>query len=214
MALRGEIPNVLRFSSVFAGGNYSVRFVSLDMETRDNKIFKAVDLQKPWIISYPRFITAAIYFQHALRLISPHEVVAAPHQFFAEVVVNLSKCLEILLADKTREGKTNDKIRASCRLVGYSDEQIESQIIPILLIRSSFDGAHALGAKVPVEQVAILKAFIDRAINNVQSILLTVAEYIKKNEGFLAPLTDDSAKDRSALVSKMENYLKYDKLPE
>ena len=35
---------------------------------------------------------------------------------------------------------TKDEIRSKCRILGYSDPQIEGQIIPIMEIRNKLDG--------------------------------------------------------------------------
>ncbi len=214
VAIQGEIADQIKFTLVVAPEAFMARLLPLSRDTRDKLIFEAIDLQKQWIQSCPRLITASVYFQHALRFLSPHEVISAPYQMYSEVIINLAKCLEILLVNKAAPGQTNDKIRATCRLLGYTDAQIESQIIPIIVIRSNFDGAHAVGTKIPVEQTIIAKNFIDRSIDNVRSILIRTARFVKTNENFLPGLELATSSERTKLVAKLANYLEADKLPE
>jgi hypothetical protein len=210
--VRGEIADQLEFESIFAGGNYHLRCVSFDSAAaRETMIAQALDLQKPWAASYPRLLLASVYYQQALRLVSPHAVVSPPQNFFSEVIVNLAKCLEILLAGGAVKDKKNDEIRSKCRVLGYSEPEIEGQIIPIMFIRNRLDGAHPVGTRIPAEAMTVVREFVSRSLDNVRAVLLSVGQYVKEDDEFLGPLSEDVS-DRLKLIERIKTYVEQDTL--
>jgi hypothetical protein len=186
---------------------FAHRLMILDTEQRKvflDKAFGFVDLPVP---PAERLIVATIYFQQALRLVSPHEVHVPLLNISAEVFLNLSKCLETLF------GGNRDKVREKCKTIGYSDDQIEEQIIPILVVRNELDIAHPVGTRISSDDIQTLRDYIFRSIENVRSILITVSQLLESRVKILEPLSHESGRERSELCNKLRRYLQKPKLP-
>ena len=97
-----------------------------------------------------RLAAALHYFLTASRLI------VAGHsnwEFMAESVLNMCKSLEVLF------GNSRDTIRGQLSLLGYTTDQIEGDFIPLLVLRSHFDVAHAWIAVPKQEKLRVLYAY-------------------------------------------------------
>jgi len=86
-----------------------------------------------------RVIAALHYFHVACRL---SRVGNAPWEFMSEVILNLSKVLEVLFPPSTQDSKTIDAARTGLIELGYSDIEIERNFIPTIAIRNQIDSAH------------------------------------------------------------------------
>ena len=72
----------------------------------------------------------------------------------AESVLNMCKSLEVLF------GNSRDTIRGQLSLLGYTTDQIEGDFIPLLVLRSHFDVAHARIAVPKQEKLRVLYAYL------------------------------------------------------
>ena len=190
-------------AALYPANSYSILLASVDVELREKKIKNALlgpSFDNP---SYPRFVVSTRYFHHALRLIAPLEVNYLPYSAHAEVLLNLAKSIEILFSTASR-----DALRQRFRELGYSDAQIESQIVPIFLVRNEMDVGHPTSGYANPEDVATLRRFVDRSIQNVAAVLQNVRQRISLDQNFLASLPGDVGADRAKLVAKLTAYLK------
>ena len=194
-------------AALYPAESYSILLASVDAALREERIRSA--LQGPSVDnpSYPRFVASTRYFHHALRLIAPTEVNYVPYSAHAEVLLNLAKSIEILFSAPTR-----DALRGRLRELGYSDEQIESQIVPILLVRNEIDVGHPTSGQATPEDVATLRRFVDRSLQNVAAILQNVWRHIFLNQSFLDPLHGPADPDRAKLIAKLQAYLEAPRL--
>jgi hypothetical protein len=192
-----------KVAALYSAESYSILLASVDAELREERIKNALlgpSIENP---SYSRFAASTSYFHHALRLISPLEVNYVPYSAHAEVLLNLAKSIEILFSAPSR-----DALRERLRELGYSDSQIESQIVPILLVRNEMDVGHPASGHANTEDVATLRRFVDRSLKNVAAILQTVWQRICSNQNYLASLPGDGDTDRARLTAKLKAYLK------
>lgn len=192
--------------ALFPAESYSLLLASVDIESRFARVQSAIlgpAVENP---SYPRFVVSTRYFHHALRLIAPTEVNYIPYSVHAEVLLNLAKSIEILF------GPSRNELRTRLRELGYSNVQIETQIVPIIIVRNEMDVGHPSSGNANPGEVAVLWRFVDRAIQNVTALLQNVSQYICQNQGFLTPLTDPGETDRAKFVSKIQAYLDEPKL--
>ena len=170
---------------------------------RKNHIDEALTFSQLTTPSAARFVLACIYYQQALRFLSPLES-KIPSLNMAEVLLNLAKCLEILFGNR-------DGVRKACKMLGYNSEQIESQIIPLLLGRNELDIAHAVGSRIPYECIDILLNYGNRALLNVRSVLIRTGRALGQNEDILMPLK--LKKEKIKLLKDFQNYLEKPGLP-
>lgn len=191
-----------KVDALYPAQSYSILLADLDAEFRDERVrcaFQGPSEENP---SYPRFLVSTRYFHHALRFIAPTEVNYVPYSAHAEVLLNLAKAIEILFDTAKR-----DVLRKILPSHGYTTEQIESQILPILIVRNEIDVGHPTSGDVSPEDVAALRRFVDRSIKNVAAILQNVWRSICAGETVLKPLPGSGAADRAKLVAKLKAYL-------
>jgi hypothetical protein len=190
-----------KVSALYPAESYSILLASVDAELRNERVLNTLQAPSVNSQSYSRFVASTRYFHHALRLISPTEVNYVPYSAHSEVLLNLAKSIEILF------GPSRDALRERLRALGYSDGQIESQIVPILLVRNEIDVGHPTSGCATSEEVAILRQFVDRSLKNVATILQDVWQRILIDKTFLDPLPVDGGVERAKLITKLKGYL-------
>ena len=182
-------------------GEYSLMCLHLNSARRNDRMEILSRMPSPTSRSYGRFVLASLYYQHALRLMSPHEVKSVNNIILAETMLNLSKSLQILFSSS--HGITRRKLLS----LGYTTRQIESQIIPIDLMRNNADVAHIRESRIPETEIIIYRGYIQRSIINMRSIFLKVAERISYEEAFLDPINLSNERGSSSFVNKLASYL-------
>jgi hypothetical protein len=144
---------------------------------------------------------ATLYYQQALRLLSPHEIGTSSVMLQAEMMLNLAKSLEILV------GRDRELMRSKCKSLGFTVSQINSQIIPVLLIRDEIDVAHAAGSRLAPELIHVLRQYIARSVANVRVVLLRAGREMERNPSFLNNISGDVS-GRVKLCTALQEYLK------
>jgi hypothetical protein len=191
-----------KLSAMYPDGTYSALLTFLTDQERDLLIGAALETIQQDNPSYPRLVVSSFYFHHALRFLSPHEVRYVPYCAHAEVMLNLTKCLEILLGASRRED-----LRRIGRDFGYSASEIESQIIPIFLMRNEIDVAHAVGSRIDMKELILFRKYIDRSVLNVGAILRQAIEHIRERRLVLKPFNAEGCAERSKFNTKIRTYL-------
>ena len=193
--------------ALYPAESYSLIVACVDEQTRDAAIRTSLLGPAQNQSSYPRFVASASYFRHALRLLSPREVNYAPYVVYAEVLLNLAKCVEILVSGKDREDQ-----KKKFREFGFTKEQIETVIMPIICIRNDLDVAHPTSGYRTKEEIAVLRKFVDRTVKNVSHLLRLISRQIAVKSDFLEPLPSLPSGKRSKLIKKLESYLANEEL--
>ncbi len=204
-AVTGTVGTEVEFRLQLRESWHDVRAFS--SELRDAKVARAIDLSEQELGSESRYLYACLYYQQAMRLNSSHEC-RLPALHVAEVVVNLAKCLEILFPGG------HDSVRQGCRALGYSSDEVEHNIIPLLIIRNDFDIAHPVAARVRYEDIRTVYKFVIRSQANVRSLLLRVGRCIRSGNNPLAPLSSETPKRRVALCEKLRAHMEQPSLPD
>ncbi|SFU67528.1 hypothetical protein [Pseudoduganella namucuonensis] len=199
--LDGELAGQ-KFSAMYPAASYSVAFAQVTEEERIGAIRSALGAPKQDQGSYARYVAACHYFQQAVRLVSPQQVKFSPYAVHAEVLLNLCKSIEALISPTSR-----DDLRKKFRALGFNDKQIESQIIPISLIRNEIDVGHAALNPAVCSEISTLRSFVDRSIQNVATILRVVGARIAAGEELLIPLVEQTSDSRLKLVKRLAAYL-------
>jgi hypothetical protein len=205
--VRGTISGV-PFTISFPGNSYCSLVSHVYPEDRVAAISNATNLVFVNSPSYPRYVTSCFYYQHALRLLSPHEVSFPPYTILSEVMLNLVKCIECLFG-----GGDRDTLRPKLKAAGFSEKQIDSQLLSILVVRSNFDVGHSSSGASTTEQLGVLRRFASRSVTNVRALLLVVASQIKEDANFLKPLSEKMSKDNRRILRRIEESLSEPPLP-
>lgn len=193
--------------ALYAAESYSLVLARVDNQTRDAAIRASLLGPAQNQSSYPRFAASASYFRHALRLLSPRQVNFPPYLAYAEVLLNLAKCVEILVS-----GSNRDDQRKEFDALGFTGDQVETIIMPIIIIRNQLDVAHPTSGYRTKEEIAVLRKFVDRAVKNVSQLLRRISQQIAIKDDFLKPLPGLPNDERSKLIKTLEGYLTKEEL--
>ncbi|MBE9594257.1 MAG: hypothetical protein IMF19_12365 [Proteobacteria bacterium] len=145
-----------------------------------------------------RFINACFYFSHALRL---SQIQPIKETFVAEVILNLTKCLEILFSD------VRDNVRTECKKLGFSTDFIEKRIIPIFLLRSKLDVAHVTSFPIEYEDRNNVLRFVNSAFYFVHKVLQKTEDELLSGN-FKLPKRGRTDKKRTDILSAIAEYVK------
>jgi hypothetical protein len=167
---------------------------------RQEHVVQALSLASLDSARRARMLFAALYYQQAVRLLSPLDV-RVPSLNLAEVVVNLTKALEVLFGSK------RDSMREGLRSIGLTDAQIEAQVIPLILARNQLDGAHPVGTHVEEELLTVLHHYVERAMTNMRAVLILAAKTMQEGKASIGELESGDVRERVKLLSLMKEYL-------
>ena len=106
-----------------------------------------------------RLLAALHYFHVALRLARRGEIAG---EFLPEMILNLSKVLEVLFPP-FGDGKTRDAPRAGLRKLGFSEEEVEADYIPVMALRNEIDVGHVDLSLFKVDQLALIHGYVEHA---------------------------------------------------
>ena len=145
-----------------------------------------------------RLISAMHYYRHAIRLsrLDPDR-----ESMVAEVILNLTKAIEILASDN------RETIRKVSANLGFKSDEIESRIIPLVLIRSRLDVAHVATGPLSVHERAVVRRFSDTAIVVVREFILRAQEGVRTGAIRLRPLSASLEKEKSDLLQRIATYI-------
>jgi hypothetical protein len=151
-----------------------------------------------------RLAAALSYFHIAVRL---NVCGDSPWEFMAETILNYCKAIEILLV--TSENSKDD-IRRELESLGYSDEEIEGDFIPLTILRSFVNVAHPRVALFKRHDLRVLYKYLARSEFIIREFLLRVLKKISNSEYSIPQdenleLKPDDRKGMDKLVKKMES---------
>lgn len=95
-------------------------------------------------------------------------------EFMAEVILNMSKSLQILFGNKI------DDIRKGLREIGYKNEEIEGDFVPLLILRNHFDVGHPRLSIFRSDQLKVLYSYLSKAENNFRKLFHDILELVTK----------------------------------
>ncbi len=107
-----------------------------------------------------RVAAALHYFHVACRLCRAGNF---PWEFMSEIILNLSKVLEVMFPPPTADGGTLDAARSGLKGLGYLDAEIEEHFIPAMALRNHIDSAHVDLSVFTRQQRRILHAYTELA---------------------------------------------------
>jgi len=114
--------------------------------------FKRLDLMEG--VTNRRLAAGLHYFHMTSRL---NVAGISQWEFMAESILNLSKALEILF------GTSRDSVREQLLALGYTDEEIEGDFIPLMILRNHFDVGHPRLAIFKQDQLQVLYRYLTQS---------------------------------------------------
>ncbi len=136
-----------------------------------------------------RLTASLYYFSVASRL---KTVGQSPWEFMVEIILNLTKALEILFRRTTH---WKDEIRNGLKELGYSGEEVERKFIPLIELRSNLDIAHPKITVPDHRQLQTLYEYLAVSSGNFYDLYGRLFRGI--NEGYFAlPQTDGLVFDK------------------
>jgi len=154
-----------------------------------------------------RLAAAISYFHIAVRL---NVCGDSPWEFMAETILNYCKCLDILFA---RTKNTYDDARQELRALGYTDDEVEGDFVPLLILRSWVDIAHPKVAIYKSDDLRVLYKYVSQSEDCIRELLNRIitksksGTYSVQQDADLS-LDDDEKKDMHRLVLKMKSRLR------
>lgn len=146
------------------------------------------------------FVIALYYYRHALQL---SRIEPSPQTMIPEVILNLSKVLEILFHDANDTDKFVDK----CQRIGLENNFVEQKLKPILILRNKIGSGHAMAVPLSIEQKDMVQKFIMAAFHNVQFLIEFVWKQAKAGNYTFKPISQELNKSQQDLLERIQSYL-------
>ncbi|MHC4109839.1 MAG: hypothetical protein ACYSUY_02115 [Planctomycetota bacterium] len=157
--------------------SWRMNFDITTQELQEKRI--ALSWERLGILSKPenrRIIAALHYFHVACRLSRAGN---APWEFMSEVIINLSKVLEVLFPPRKSDGKTLDSARSGLADLKYKSKEIECNFVPAVALRNNIDSAHVDLSIFTREQLRVLHAYTEIAETAFRELLKRVLRGIE-----------------------------------
>lgn len=126
-----------------------------------------------------RRLLAALHCFHAACRLARAGATAG--EFVAEVLLNLSKCLEVLFPPEG-DGHTRDAARAGLRGLDFDDQKIESDFLPAMALRNEIDVGHVELGLFTTDQLKTIHGFTERAETAFRDMFQRLIEYIESGK--------------------------------
>jgi hypothetical protein len=188
---------------------WRIQFRTVTAEDLETFFVQAVESLSVFNGTNNRRLAAALsYFHIAVRL-----GVAGDSQweFMAETILNYAKCLDILFA--TSENSKDD-VRNGLKGLGYKDDEIEGDFVPILILRSWVDVAHPRVALHKPHDLSVLYHYMTLAEDHFRRLLSRILEKARAGESVVPDtpqlvLGPDERKGMDRLVSQMDSRIQH-----
>jgi hypothetical protein len=188
-----------------APGEWRANFWPITANDLEERFIQAVESLSVFSGTDNRRLAAAIsYFHTAVRL---SVCGYSQWEFMAETILNYAKCLDILFA--TSEASKDDA-RKGLKALGYSQDEIEGDFIPILILRSFVDVAHPRVALYKRDDLRTLYSYMSQAEGNFKGLLIRVLELTRAGTKVVPDAKDlklsgDERKGMDRLMAQMQS---------
>lgn len=131
-----------------------------------------------------RRVVAGLHYFHVACRLARQGCTAG--EFIAEVVLNLSKSLEVLFPP-TVDGKTREAARSGLRALGFSEKAIECDFIPAMALRNEIDVGHVELGLFTMDQLRIIHSFTERAEHSFRELFERLLTRLQTGEADVVP---------------------------
>jgi hypothetical protein len=133
-----------------------------------------------------RLLAALHYFYVAVRL---DRSSSTPGEFMAEVILNLSKVLEVLFPPGGN-GKSRDAVRTGLQELGYAAAEIEGLFLPAMALRNEIDVGHVSLALLTRRHLSVIHAYTQCAERAFRELLERTLNAVAAGKWDVEALTD------------------------
>ena len=173
-----------------------VNFLVVDEEVLEKGVIDSFENMGLFVGLNNRRLAAALHYSHkASRLIVAGQ---SDWEFMSEAILNYCKAMEMLFVESE---DSRDDTRKGLQALGYTDLEIESDFIPLYILRGFVDVAHAKVAIHKQDQLRIIYLYLSDTENRFRKLLTDVIAQVKSGT-FTIPVVNDSSldsKDRSGM---------------
>jgi hypothetical protein len=149
-----------------------------------------------------RLVAGLHYFHKACRLARAGSTAG---EFVAEVVLNLTKSLEVLFP-AAGDGRVRDAVRAGLRTLGYSDNDIECDFTPAMALRNEIDVGHVELGLFKMDQLKTIHAFTERAEDVFREMFKRLLNRVELGTVDIAPHELGPPRDEAIkLIERLKN---------
>ncbi|OPX38570.1 MAG: hypothetical protein B1H12_02145 [Desulfobacteraceae bacterium 4484_190.2] len=139
---------------------WHMEFLTTTQELQQQHVAQAWERMSIVAASHRRRLLAALHYFHLACRLAREGYTAG--EFVAEVVLNLSKALEVLFPSGG-DGRTRDAVRTQLRALGFTESEIEGNYLPAIALRNEIDVGHVELGLFRMEQLKMVHAFTERA---------------------------------------------------
>ncbi|MDM4765530.1 hypothetical protein [Pelomonas sp. SE-A7] len=150
-----------------------------------------------------RLFAALHYFHTAARLA---RVASVAGEFLPEILLNLSKVLEVLFPPGG-DGMSRNAARAGLKGIGISEDEIESDYLPAMVLRNEIDVGHVDLSLFAADQLQTIHGYTERAEAAFRRLLSRVLTRIE--EGTFVVAAHDPAPATGTAVQVIDRLRKY-----
>lgn len=164
--------------------DWRFEFHTTTQEEQERKVARS--WERFGLLSSPgnrRLIGALHYFYKASRLRNAGH---SPWEFTAEIILNLSKSLEILFPP-SGDGQPRDAVRNGLTALGYSSGAIERNFIPAMALRNEIDVGHVDLSLYTRTQLQTLHRYTEMAEDVLREMLERTMTRMANGETTLEP---------------------------
>ena len=155
---------------------WKAHFAITTTELQEHKFADSVLRSSLVTVPHRRRLLAALhYFHRACRL---DRAAVTAGEFLAEALLNYAKVLEVLFPG----AQSVDAARAGLRGLGYSNDEIERDFAPALLLRNQIDVAHVYLGIFKTEQLAVLHWYAESSEGRFRELMKRVLQAVEKGE--------------------------------
>jgi hypothetical protein len=129
-----------------------------------------------------RLLAALNYFHVGCRLLA---VGYTAFEFMAEAILNFAKVLDVLFISCGEVSR--DEVRNDLTALGYSQDAIERDFIPVMLLRNEFDIAHVALTVPTTEQLDTLHRYTEKAEGAFRELLRRILTKVEEEGLSLLP---------------------------
>ena len=146
-----------------------------------------------------RFTFAASYLREAMFCVASYHV----HNPYTQSLIAILKCsqaIEILFSGD------RETIRKRCRQLDIDEKVIESQIVSIVIARSTLGSAHASSFMPSSDEVEIIRRFAQRSVHTVRELLLHLDASSDEERNRISEKINPN-KDKPKLIERLKDSL-------
>jgi hypothetical protein len=144
-----------------------------------------------------RLSAALHYFYIACRLFRVGNTI---WEFMPEIILNLAKVLDSLFVSS---GNSRDDIRRGLTSFGASQEIIDSDFMPIVILRNQFGVAHISTATYSSEQLQTIYKYLQFVESKFRTFLLNMIKRVEEGSFSLEEMDTKPSREKTAQINRL-----------